>query len=138
MIETAIICLALNIYHEARGEPIEGQKAVAQVTMNRARHNPSRVCDEVFRPGQFSWADKLTKVDPIMRVVNAQDLVPTDWPAYWRAKDISRRAIEGGLPDVVGNADHFYNPDLVTSKPYWATVFQFVTKIGGHRFYYGG
>ena len=32
----ALLCLALNIYHEARGEPLKGQIAVASVTMNRA------------------------------------------------------------------------------------------------------
>ena len=31
-------CLALNIYHEARGEPIVGQEAVAYVTINRMHH----------------------------------------------------------------------------------------------------
>ena len=35
MIETALMCLALNIYFEARSEPIEGQIAIAEVTLNR-------------------------------------------------------------------------------------------------------
>lgn len=46
-------CLLRNIYHEARGEPIEGQIAVAKVTRNRAAN--SSVCKAVYAPKQFSW-----------------------------------------------------------------------------------
>ena len=61
MIEMAITCLALNLYHEARGEPEIGQWAVAQVTMNRAEHDPAKVCDTVFKPRQFSWTNPLVE-----------------------------------------------------------------------------
>ena len=54
---TPVECLALNIYHEARGESLLGQQLVAQVTMNRVRHNsfPSTVCGVVTQRKQFSW-----------------------------------------------------------------------------------
>ena len=57
MLSAAVICLALNIYHEARGEPIEGQRAVASVTLNRTLDPrwPSTVCGVVYDPQQFSW-----------------------------------------------------------------------------------
>ena len=44
-------CLARNIYHEAAGEPVEGQIGVAQVTLNRARDPfyPKDVCDVVYQ-----------------------------------------------------------------------------------------
>lgn len=50
-------CLAYNIYHEARGENITGQKAVAKVTLNRVKDKrfASNVCDVVRDPHQFSW-----------------------------------------------------------------------------------
>jgi hypothetical protein len=53
-------CLAYNIYHEARSESVEGQVAVAQVTMNRVfserwANNP---CDVVRAHKQFSWTLK--------------------------------------------------------------------------------
>jgi len=59
-------CLALNIYHEARGEPTRGRYAVAWVTVNRARSAqfPSTVCEVVYQKtqnkrgrwvAQFSW-----------------------------------------------------------------------------------
>jgi hypothetical protein len=44
-------CLTKNIYHEARGEPVDGQYAVAEVTMNRvaSKHYPNTVCDVVYQ-----------------------------------------------------------------------------------------
>ena len=55
MLKVALICLALNVYHEARGEPELGQIAVAHVTQNRVRDKGTNICTEVFRPHQFSW-----------------------------------------------------------------------------------
>lgn len=50
-------CLAGAVYFEAKGEPLDGQLAVAQVIMNRARSGrfPSSVCGVVFQPSQFSF-----------------------------------------------------------------------------------
>ena len=49
MLTEALICLAMNIYYEARHEPVEGQLAVAHVVMNRTENPkfPSTVCDVV-------------------------------------------------------------------------------------------
>ena len=55
VLTAAVVCLALNIYNEARGEPEEGQLAVAYVTINRAAGKRTKICDEVFRAKQFSW-----------------------------------------------------------------------------------
>ena len=48
-----ITCLARNIYHEARGEPLEGQYAVAEVTMNRKARTPSSTVCSVVLPAPF-------------------------------------------------------------------------------------
>ena len=52
-----LTCLAENIYHESRGEPVEGQLAVAHVTLNRVAHPafPDTICAVVRQPGQFEW-----------------------------------------------------------------------------------
>ncbi len=49
------ICLALAIYHEARGEPTAGKHAVAEVVVNRAETRKKDFCDIVFERNQFSW-----------------------------------------------------------------------------------
>lgn len=50
-------CLATSVYFESKGEPLNGQLAVAQTILNRARsgHFPETVCDVVKQPGQFSF-----------------------------------------------------------------------------------
>lgn len=64
-----VTCLALNIYYEARGEPLSGQQAVAEVTMNRVASPrfPNTVCEVVYEKrwdrlrkryvGAFSWTE---------------------------------------------------------------------------------
>ena len=54
---TEVECLALNVYHEARGESVLGQQLVAQITINRLNHDsfPSTVCGVVTQYRQFSW-----------------------------------------------------------------------------------
>ena len=49
ILETALMCMAVNIYHEAKNQPMAGQIAVAQVVMNRVKDNryPDNVCDVV-------------------------------------------------------------------------------------------
>lgn len=56
-------CLALNIHFEARGEPIRGQIAVGQVTLNRLKHVlfPDTICGVVLQPFQFSWVKQIPK-----------------------------------------------------------------------------
>ncbi len=57
MISSALMCLALNIYFEARSESFASQVAVAQVTLNRieSKKYPNDVCAVVKQPKQFSW-----------------------------------------------------------------------------------
>ena len=48
ILESALLCLSLNIYYEAGYEPPEAQMAVALVTLNRAHHKQTKVCNVVF------------------------------------------------------------------------------------------
>ena len=117
MLETAIACLALNVYHEARGEPVEGQYAVALVTINRARKNPQNVCREVYRHKQFSWT-----LTPGLKV--------TDWKAYKRSVAVAKRA--WALKDFTAGADHFHTTDV---SPPWASNLEYAGQWGNHYFY---
>ncbi|WP_419584734.1 cell wall hydrolase, partial [Thiolapillus sp.] len=59
-----IECLAQNIYHEARGEPVAGQVAVAYVVLNRVARQirGTDVCEVVWAPHQFSWTRHPTPI----------------------------------------------------------------------------
>ncbi|NIP53528.1 MAG: cell wall hydrolase, partial [candidate division Zixibacteria bacterium] len=68
MIE-AVLWLVINLYHEARGEPVEAQIAVVQVCLRRAKWKPENVPSVVQRPYQFSWTADRLKLTEARRLV---------------------------------------------------------------------
>ena len=60
ILETALMCLAFNIYHEARSQSTIGQLAVAQVVMNRVDDHrfPDTVCDVVTEAVTYKGTNK--------------------------------------------------------------------------------
>lgn len=69
LLEAAILCLTLNLYHEARGEPLDGILAVAAVTLNRVETKgfPNTICEVVHEvkvkgKPQFTWTKFNKKV----------------------------------------------------------------------------
>ena len=61
MIAEAIVCLALNTYHEAKNQSRTGQVAVAEVVMNRVKDKryPNNVCDVVKQGLTYKWNPKI-------------------------------------------------------------------------------
>lgn len=133
MIVESIMCLAMNIYHEARGEPIKGQIAVAVVTMNRVEDNrwPDTPCDVVWQHRQFSWtkdgkSDKMKDQRAKQRAINiATGIYMTYKEGY--NYDLYDQVIEHVNGSVYYHADHV--------NPYWTESVQHVTSIDNHRFY---
>lgn len=122
-------CLALNIYHEARGEPLKGKIAVAHVVLNRvaARRFPGQVCAVIKQGGerhrhrcQFSWW------------CDGRSDRPRD-VAAWRESLLVALLIRRGATDDPTKGALWYHADSV--HPYWAKVFKKHTKIGKHIFY---
>ncbi|MCG5512805.1 cell wall hydrolase [Ectothiorhodospira shaposhnikovii] len=64
-IDLQTLCLATNIYHEARGESGWGQAAVGMVTLNRVDDPrwPDTVCEVVFQDRQFSWVGVMYRME---------------------------------------------------------------------------
>lgn len=120
----ALLCLALNIYHEARGEPFAGQVAVAQVAMRRAGYKAERVCEVVVAPKQFSWTGSPKKK-------------PADRAAWGRAVLAAKKALlwaKGAGEDRSKGATHYHASHV---KPLWSRGMTPVAVIGGHYFYRG-
>jgi N-acetylmuramoyl-L-alanine amidase len=118
-----IECLAMNIYHEARGEPIVGQIAVAQVTMNRVEHEyfPDDVCSVVWQDDQFSWTNN-GKPKPIHNRDSYRVALSIAQTVYHKEED---DPTEGAL---------FYHADYI-SAPLWTRNMEISTIIGTHIFY---
>lgn len=138
MLETAVLCMALNIYHEARGESVKGQIAVAQVTLNRVNHKhyPNEVCGVVTQRKQFSWTiDKLKPVKRSGKVVGYKlkpEAVPKEKKAWERAVSIAKYVMSGKSVDHAKGAI-FYHTTAV--NPYWSRDKRLVTQLGNHLFY---
>jgi hypothetical protein len=135
-VEKSRQCLAEAIYFEARGEPEEGQVAVAQVILNRVKSNiyPGTVCDVVYQNKerrnrcQFSFAcdkDAEQTPEPMDRVRNVR--------AWAKAVEIARQVGEGErwLPSV-GNATHYHAARV---NPGWRHALVKLSQVGRHVFY---
>ncbi len=122
-------CLAEAIYFEARGEPVRGQIAVAQVVVNRAfsGYYPHTICGVVYQNAkrhlrcQFTFA-----CDGIRDVVREPD-------AMERAKKIATLTLDGKLwlPEV-GKATHYH---AYWVHPGWVREMTKMYRLGVHTFY---
>jgi|GEM_PF-522122 len=123
--ERDLKCLALNIYHEARNQPLEGQLAVAHVTLNRLEDSlgSASICDVVFRGRHFSWTS-----DPAKRRLKS----PRETSAWETAQRVARMAIDDRDADPVEGSTFFH---AVWVQPDWAAAFVRVRQIGDHIFY---
>lgn len=116
------LCLAQVVYYEARGEPVEGQVAVAEVVVNRAQSDayPSSLCAVAYQPGQFALTIE-------------EALSPPRGKAWRQAQRVAARVMAGGAETPLeGRPTHFH---AVSVTPYWASEFRRVGQIGDHVFY---
>ena len=118
-------CIAVAVYHEARGESLEGQLAVARVIMNRAASGkyPSSWCATVKQPWQFSFVNPRTGQFPY---------TDTDCEAWRKAVGVTRLAIANAVPTLSDDV-LWYHADYVA--PSWGRRLNKVQKIGTHIFY---
>lgn len=119
-------CLAEALYFEARGEPAAGQKAVAEVILNRVDSTqfPASVCGVVKQGGkggcQFSY-----NCGGKSRAIREQ-------AAFQRVTRIAEAALGGAPRDLTNGALYFHTPAV---KPAWSRRFTQTTRIGRHIFY---
>ena len=130
LLESAVLCMAINIYHEARGEFIPGQYGVAQVTMNRAK-TPDRVCETVLEKDQFSWTKKLVGKKHGRAFLKSAG-VPKDEHAWWLANRIAAYTINHRPPDITFGATHYHAKYVA---PKWSSKLDRTKTMGRHIFY---
>ena len=127
-------CLAQAIYHEARGEPRDGQLAVANVIINRAMSGryPSSICGVVFQNAdrglyrcQFTFA------------CDGRSDTATERAAWSRSLRLAEQAFyeyqQGRRPEIVPDSTLYYHTTAVA--PSWSNAFRRVASIGAHIFY---
>lgn len=130
IVSTALLCLAINTYHEARGELIPGQYAVNHVVLNRAGGDPDKACEVIFKRHQFSWTSKVSREGKGWRLPT--HMVPKDKDAWARAQIIARVTLEGRMHDLTRGADHYHATYVA---PSWRHAMAQTKRIGTHIFY---
>jgi N-acetylmuramoyl-L-alanine amidase len=149
--EPSAECLAMNMYHEARGQGIAGVLAVSFVVFNRVRDKrfPNTVCQVIQQgPTQESWKTrKIKNLSPILRkYYPIRNRCQFSWWCDGRSDEIKDTKLyarylkiangmirnEFSLIDITDGAT-FYHADYV--KPAWAKTKYRTIEIGDHIFY---
>jgi hypothetical protein len=125
----ALNCLTSAIYYEAGNEPDEGQRAVAQVVLNRVRSQlwPNTVCGVVYQGSE--------RTDYKCQFTFSCDGAMARMPAaaaWVRARRVAEQALAGKVYAPVGLATHYHT---LAVRPDWSSSLQAVAVIGAHIFY---
>jgi len=145
-----LYCLAMNIYFEARAEPIVGQYAVADVVVNRVYDTryPNTICEVVLQgPVKESWKtrkdpdlqDEQRKYYPVRHkcqfswYCDGKNDVTRDGDAWRLAQEIAYRVVqEKKYRGITEGATHYHATYV---SPAWAKDLDLVGRIGVHIFY---
>lgn len=112
-------CLSEALYFEARGEGAKGQRAVAEVILNRVDHPrfPKTVCGVVNQRGQFTY-NKNARI--------------REKGTYARVQKVAMAALSGAPRTLTKGATYFHTPAV---RPSWSRRFERTVRIGAHIFY---
>lgn len=137
------LCLALALYHEARGEPLEGQMAVGLTILNRvaSKAYPSTICGVVFQnferlnKCQFSFTCDNRANTPgnpavFARMLQVSDQIITSLQPSVRPGGFS--SATASVPAQYVFATHYHRHDVY---PSWSKKLQFIARIGDHNFF---
>lgn len=122
-------CLTQAIYYEARNQSADGQRAVAQVVLNRARHPdyPNSVCGVVFQGSQRTTGCQFS-----FTCDGSMNAGVNDRGAWARAERIAEAALGGSVYRPVGLALNYHTTAIM---PYWAPSLVQQAVVGDHIFY---
>ena len=133
---TELACMATAIYFEARGEPMVGQVAVAQVIMSRVydERYPDTVCDVVKQGYYYSWDKTIPIRDKCQFSVWCDGKPETikDEDAYFWATEVAQAVMVGTLYDTTQGATHYH---AYYVQPSWSKKFTRTVRINDHIFY---
>ena len=134
MLTTVIMCLALNIYFEARNQPIDGQIAVTHVVLNRAvaTEYPDNICDVVYQAELTESGDIIKRKCQFSWYCDGKSDIPKDLDALRWANYIAINVLYGVWGDPTGGATHYHSKDV---SPAWADEKEKTAVIGEHIFF---
>jgi len=115
----SVVCLAQALYYEARSEPLDGQLLVAEVVLNRVKHEdfPDTVCEVIYDADQFSWSSNPPAMSETKELENALKLA---------------ESIYKGETELLGSSALYFHSG---PREGFFTTRNFLGKYGEHSFY---
>ena len=133
---TELACMATAIYFEARGEPMVGQVAVAQVIMSRVydERYPNTICEVVKQGYYYSWNPEIPIPDKCQFSFwcDGKPEKIKDEDAYFWATEVAQAVMVGTLYDTTQGATHYH---AYYVQPSWSKKFTQTVRINDHIFY---
>ena len=121
-------CLAEAVYYEARSETRSGQKAVAEVVLNRvdSKHFPNTICGVVYE-----GSGRTTGCQFSFTCDGSLDIAPKG-KSWERSQDIATLVMTGGVKPFTGKATHYHTTAV---KPKWSKNLRMTKRVDSHVFY---
>ena len=136
IITAAVLCMATNLYHEARGDGLASQIAVAQSVINRVKdpRYPDNVCDVVHQAQYYTKEKKVPKRNKCQYswYCDGKSDVPQNTKVMGEMIELAKTLLKDPHLDITEGSTH-YHTTFIT--PYWASKMEYVTTIGSHKFY---
>ena len=135
MMAEALMCLALNVYFEARSESMASQLAVSLVVMNRVKDHrfPDTVCDVVKQGIKYKKSGK-----PVLNACSfswhcdGKSDVPKNKKAWLEAQQVASIVLDGSMVDFTEGSTHYHAHYVY---PSWRKTKTKVARIDSHIFY---
>ena len=129
MIEMFLTCLALNVYYEARSEPMDGQYAVAHVVLNRVADDafPDDAC-KVVKQGYHKGRHRCQ----VSWYCDGKSDNPKDNMSWIVAQVVAYNTLYGHHRDNTHGATHYHATYV---SPWWRKHYDKTVAHGSHIFY---
>lgn len=138
MSEKDQICLAKNIYYEARDQGLGAQIAVSLVVLNRVKDSryPKNICEVIYQGPTYSWKPTF----PVRHrcqfswYCDGKSDQPKELGAWQKALAVANSLLTTEFPvlDITEGATHYHSKNII---PHWAAHLTRIIKIEDHIFY---
>jgi len=121
-------CMAEAVYYEARSETLSGQRAVAEVILNRvkSKHFPNTVCEVVYEGSQRSTGCQFT-----FTCDGSMEIAPKG-KGWERSVETANFVMSGGHTPLTNYATHYHTLQV---NPVWSQTMRMTRQVGSHVFY---
>lgn len=132
--EDQINALALNMYHEARGEGFEAMQLVGEVTLNRVdnEHFPDKICDVVYQARLDRRGNPIRHKCQFSWYCDGRSDKPQDQEMWEAALEIATGLVDGTLTLIGIDATHYHTTSV---NPSWSRRYTEIGRHGNHIFY---